>query len=761
MTRPLLRFLISLADQQRIASITVDDGPPTAPGSLRLRFAVTNTAPGPIAIRPPFPASMWFVPDPSAPGSSPAPTDAFTWDAAQYAGWRTIGTVAFQLLPTFAKKIQDLTGAPAPTWAWFWPVQIPQGFLFDAFRKVLPKSDVLLSGPPKQVIKKNNSAWDRYAVSGFLTGMHPIPLRTHPTDPAQDDAVQPNVSMPTIAPGGQAEVWMALTTGGAPADQDEATITVAAGGIPVLNPSHPRYGPLGTRELMRRVRPVLLEAAPGAALADVALADWPVGPRYFTVRYSAPGRPEPFLTTGVLTGQRVRATIGGGGVLWDQRIPIHGLVTIAQASPGAGPVPSPPVVDFVRTSGDLRVAETSPNCTLLAGSGSVRVDFSTAGTGVSRIVLQPAQPVSGGTAARAAYAHRLAELVHPVAGSPNQKPPHPLTAELVKASRKAHEDRIRPAPGVQLFFGRERPWAGVSLEDLTGLFAGLQRLSFTGLGPPNIRPAEAMVVWIMEGKIAGREAGMLVDQAQRKWRSVTTDCRGFHTFSVAAVNGSPDSAIRTLLRVMLVWSLWGLDIMNDHSVVSADNKPQLSGASLATAATVMDNFMHNRSLTAIATAGISAPSVANVNATLELRKRAGEWEWRIGVDHLEIMLWLQQAEYLRRASRLPPEVTQLPTYRYLAFNGGFEKDPNEPNDWNAAAGTWNLDQTKVFWRRYNDAQQRVANGQAADMDEGLRWQASPAEVAAVGADSLSVARINALLFAALVGGYGSLFPRAV
>jgi hypothetical protein len=671
--------------------------------------------------------------------------------------------MAFSLHPAYALRIAGVTGIPVPTWAWMWPVRIPRDFLYVALRSVLKKTDIRVTAPAPAVIKTNDGAWAQTAVAGFLQGIHGIELRTHASTVTQDDAVLGTVDMPRVEfdSANNGELWVALTASGEPDDKDTASITAAAGVVPVTDYGHPRHGPLCTRDLFRRVRPEIIDAEVGARVADVALAAWPAAPRYFTVRFSAPGRPQALFTAGVLARQSIKVTQSGGGVLWERRIPMHGIVTVAQAPPVAGaPVPPPPVVDITATAGTLRVTDVDVGITLLGSPGSVQVDFATA-PAEARVALQPQRPATGDAAARAAYASELATLLLPLVGTRGNRAPHALTEQITTQARERYESPVRPDPATHVFIGTEKPWTGVTSEDLVGFFEGLQRVAFSGASSPPLRPAEAMVLWIMEGKVEARENGVVVDLARRTWRSVETDCAPFHAFSAAAVNGGTDAQIRTLLRVFLTWRYWGLDITNDHSVVAPDNRPRLSGASLAAAVAAADNYMRDRALTAIASAGISAPTVPEVNATLEVDKSTGSWRWRIGPDHIEIMVWLQHAEYLRRATKLPADVAESPTYRYIAYNGGFEKDPNQAGDWNAATNTWNVDTDKIFWRLYDAAAAQVISGAAADMEAGLRWTATATELAVLAGSARGVARFNALLFASLVESYGSLFARAV
>src|ERR671922_2847532 len=96
-----LLFPFSPADQARIeaASIVVGDiafaAAPAAgspyPQAMRVAFRLTAATPIP-QIRPLFPGQLRFIPDPAAPGVTPAPNDV-EFTPAAFATWRTRGTL--------------------------------------------------------------------------------------------------------------------------------------------------------------------------------------------------------------------------------------------------------------------------------------------------------------------------------------------------------------------------------------------------------------------------------------------------------------------------------------------------------------------------------------------------------------------------------------------------------------------------------------------------------------------------------------------
>ena len=771
MTRNILRFPLSADDQNRInttSPITVKDDPAAAPQSLYLRFIIKDPDKGAPVWMPLFPGSMRFLADSRVPDGK-------------------VGRMLMSLDPIHQSKIDNLPGViqPIPTHAWCWPILVPDDFLNETLAHSLPKEKVQLS--PKGSIPTTDPTWPTQAAAGFLDGTHPVRLRIDSTDPAKDDALLSHT--PTFemdATTGQVELWIAIASANPVDDAQDDALATVAGSIPDTDITHPKFGPLQTRDFFRRLRKYIFGAENGNKLADEVLADWPATPRYFSLRFSLPGDPAmiqfsgrlPAGTkriiyfSGLLPTQQYTVQEVNGTVVQQGRIPTHGIITIAQIPPSAGqPEPAPPKVD-VTVTGNLRVTDTTGSPSPVWNS-TVRVDFSTLQDN-ARIVLQPAFPSTGSADDPETYSENLADLTSALGGALGTPPSNvcrsPKTVGLYQVTLKAYEDWIRPTSwsnNTPVLLAARKPWTSVSREDLIGLFNGLQKIAFSIDPPPvPVRTAEAMALWIMEGKIKAREDRILVDSANKQWIDFDPDktpIASLHQFPPAAIAGATIDKMKRLIRVLLLWSYWGLDIMNYHAKAH-DNFPLLSG-DLDTALKLHDDQMTNRALTAIATAGVVAPTREMVTDTIQVQPvSSGKWHFTTAPNHIETMVWLQYAEYLRRLTRLPTDAAMLPAFGYMAYNGGIEKDPT---GWDDVAKTWEIDPQKLFWQWWADVtQEYIANpvtwsGKNQEDVLLMKWRLSSTIPDALHLPPREFVRVNGLNFSTIVHGYGAVYPHVI
>jgi hypothetical protein len=326
-----LLFPFSTADQGRISpgSLAVADAPfaaaPAAgspyPQSMQLTFRLTNASPLP-QIRPLFPGHLRFIPDPAAPGSTPAP-NAVQFTSAAYGTWRTVGTIRITVdldaavamnQPGFAGGLEVL-----PAVVWYGPVRISEDFLFTTLRTRLRKDRI--GGTPS--IAPANADWAKHAVARFLQGRYEPILR--PGASAANDDRMTN-AMPTVHPDNSLNVALRVTTASRPAPKDgpASRLDAPTAALDRDDPAHVANGAVPARHVLRMLRPHLTDATAGAAVPDAVLATGAATPVYRAVRFTRVWKRVADCSVH-FPGQQVRVANAANAALATQRLPSHGV----------------------------------------------------------------------------------------------------------------------------------------------------------------------------------------------------------------------------------------------------------------------------------------------------------------------------------------------------------------------------------------------------------------------------------------------------
>ncbi len=366
--RNFLRFLFSAADQARIdaSSIRVEDIPysatPTSnqpyPQALQLSFTVTDPENGPLEIRPLFPGKMTFIVDNSSLGILPAPSEV-KFTSALYSTWKTRGMIMIKALLRTYRNIGALSSALEvyPNKVWYSPVQISEDFLFFSLRSGLQKADIPVSGGTS-TIRRNHRDWAKHAVSSFLAGHYAPELRLK-TSAANDDVIAHPMPTVVMAADGKVSLVISAALSHKPQDGKDEEFDQLAPGMPRTAPAHPRNGAIAARHVYRSLRAHMIDATVGSVIPDNMLVEWPNAPRYFTLRFTRTWKPIENCSF-LFPSQTVRVENVAGGLLFEQRLPAHGIVYLFQAP--AIPANPPPPNIRVSISGGMRYLDgATPN----------------------------------------------------------------------------------------------------------------------------------------------------------------------------------------------------------------------------------------------------------------------------------------------------------------------------------------------------------------------------------------------------------------
>lgn len=324
-----LLFPFSPSDQAAIeaSSITTADvgyaaapvhGAPY-PQALRLGFRLAGSAAP--QVRPMLPGKLRFIPDPAAPGTTPAPGDV-QFTAAAYAGWRTVGSLRLDVDQTAVQALEQLaTGLEVvPNVLWYGPVRISQEFLFDTLRGGLRRERI--GGTPS--IGPTDARWPTHAVAAFLAGRYEPTVRAGASAAADDRIAHP---MPLAHPTGTDNSVSLIVTAACrrkPKDAPSARLDQLSAGVDTDDPAHVANGAVPARHLYRTVRQHLTDAAAGAAVPDAVLATDGSAPTYHAIRCTRTWRPVEDCSAH-FPQQRITVSDPAGNLLAAQRLPAHGV----------------------------------------------------------------------------------------------------------------------------------------------------------------------------------------------------------------------------------------------------------------------------------------------------------------------------------------------------------------------------------------------------------------------------------------------------
>lgn len=751
MSRKILYFPISTADQNRIdpASIQVESGPADSPDSIRVRFTVTNPADGAPRVQPLFPGQLGFIPE--AGGTLPDETTAFAFTSAEYATWQTRGTLLVDANAASMRAMQAMAARPAllPNRAAYWPVRLPESFLYGTLRSgsQLKHSKIHKAAGGSHAV--GTADWQAQAVAGFFHNTYRPGLREDASDPAKDDVQQfamPTVEMDPVT--GAVELWMAGAHRPASAfldDKQSGDLAAAAAALGVTSLDdmrHPLNGPVALWPFMQSLESEMIDADLLNYLADAITIRFPQTPRFFEFRFTLMGRPKENYHCGAFTSQRMVLRDSAGNVLQDRLIPLHGRVTVSQPPPAV----APPAVTLELAAGPLT---PSADATAMSATGarSYSIDFTSIDP--PRLALTPADLTRHGDILIALQSA-------------------PTTQTVTRQTLAEWEDDIRPAgwppawliptgdeTSSMVFSGSRRPWAQMAATEINQFLAGLRHVVSGGAPPvPAIRPSEAILLWIMEGKVAGVNYKSFSTPA-RPQLMFKTEIPGFSGAQVAAASPSD---IQTLVRVWALWNLWGLDDLNHHRRVH-DNQPVMSG-DLPTAV-ANHNAAFDAGRARITAAGLNPPTRDEVNDAFEVTRSGSDWKFRISPDHHEYLVWLQYTELQRRLILLPPNLTpstddvwRYPAFGYMSYNGGMETP------------SFDIDPDKTVFRTWTEANALMGVGSCAatNPQDALRCKKVTAtEIAMIAPPHgrRGSSRINGMHVAALSESFALVYPYVI
>jgi hypothetical protein len=799
----LLRFFLSPEDQNKIkaSTILIQSGQSSFPDALRLNFNVDVAAPSQrrLSLIPLTGGTMYFLPDPLAGGAIPSfPDDldnVLQWIDIEYENWATVGTV---VIDVEGPKIRDyITALGYDTLLnedhnffnrqWYWPLRIPIDFLKNTVLH-LNKAEVLNKDGVK--IPTNHPQWHAFAVETFLRGGYGLRFKTDDADASKDDAInRPFPEFIIDSTESYTELWVALAIakqsvhdGNVKLLKDLAdsmdelaslrNLNSSDSKVLTLSPYHPVNGTLSSYRTLKNLRTHMVHAEPGRPLADSFFS---TVPSFHTLRFNMPGNTDEIYYLGLLPAQRIKILDSHSNLLQERRLPIHGFVDVQKNS-------NTTLIRLELTHGVLKITGVGGKTVPETQTLDLVVD---PGVDTAQITLQPRWTALS-DAERLENINRISDICLALSTTKTTK----------QATRKLlvkWENLIRPSSrpsSWKIFRGSRFPWDRVSKDDLTGLFKGLQRLSFTGPAAFSIKPAHAMALWILEGKIAAERANIFKAEI-----SLEKTFGGLFSFNNTEIKNAKEEDIRSLVRVMLLWNFWGLDIMNHHEGLD-DNTPPLSGNPANSIASQNTHF-DTKALEAIKTEGIVPPTRDQVDQTISVRKKGNKWFFQVEPNHKEVFIWLQYAEYLRRQSRLGKAAADMgisdefavsPAFSYMAYNGGMEQDL-VPHGWDAAAKTWRMFTTpdppvrdaafphpggkatwerRWIWKWWDRVKTELTNnpdhwkGKSIE-DILLKWKMTNfADEEALTSNNENVrtlaVRVNGLHFAAITRTYGGVFP---
>ena len=144
----------------------------------------------------------------------------------------------------------------------------------------------------------------------------------------------------------------------------------------------------------------------------------------------------------------------------------------------------------------------------------------------------------------------------------------------------------------------------------------MQNITVAGAAPPIIRPGEALVLWLMEGRLTLLDAGLLSPGVTTPWKALMASFPAprDHPFSAADLTGADVADVTKLVRTLLLWNFFGLDELTKTvwDAVAQDTVPAWSptpNPTLAASVAVHDAKLA-AGLAAISVRSISRPIAA-------------------------------------------------------------------------------------------------------------------------------------------------------
>jgi hypothetical protein len=274
-----------------------------------------------------------------------------------------------------------------------------------------------------------------------------------------------------------------------------------------------------------------------------------------------------------------------------------------------------------------------------------------------------------------------------------------------------------------------------------------------------------MALWLMEGRITLLDHGLLSPGTPTVWMNFGDvfgiSLPGVQPFSEADLVAAADADVLAIIRTLILWNFWGMDILSrvHFDAVAQDTLLTWSATVAATAAD--HDAKMTSGLQAIRDAGVDPPTGAVINATIEVRNLAGRRQFRLTTGYLPTTIWLQYAEYLRRLTSftdpaatapqpaMPASARGFPAFGYVAFNArtGISR----------AAQYW--DWCSIILAGAHDPWIKTHEDALRSWRLGDREPLELTRTPRGSTDRSRWARVNGLHFAALVRSYGATFPR--
>lgn len=377
--RNIMRFLFSPADSADIDpdSLVVQSTPyqpnpafnAICPESLEISFRTTSgSAP---QVQPILPGKLKFIPDQNASGTTPSPTDIVVSEAG-YQTWKVQGALMLTVDSKSIKKVRDHLQDlhEAPTRFWYTGITLTKEFLLEVLVNDLTKEKIQRPGG----IDPSDPDWEKFAISGFLSGKYTPNLRVHATDTTKDDVQKFEMPRVTIKTDGSFTLHVSAAVFCKKAQDGKSSQLDFLNGAETDNPAHPANGIIPARLVYQTVGANMLDVGSNNAVADKILSTWPSAPRYFKISFTRTWQNIPNKSV-FLPQNSVQVFEGAtNNELAHQRLPVHGVFYFKQ-EPDPQDLGEPSI--SIRINGNMRwlAGETANAWKHPAATDDLQYDF--------------------------------------------------------------------------------------------------------------------------------------------------------------------------------------------------------------------------------------------------------------------------------------------------------------------------------------------------------------------------------------------------
>ena len=758
-----LRFLFRPDDHQRVMtnSIVVQDDA-AQPEILRIALQFDSSAPVPVM--PLYEAELRYIPVLPGTINFPAvPDQVAAWTPPGYANLPVRGTLMITPRPKSARAILKNLDAifkrpfVTPKAMWIWPVTLPMGFFADFFNvPAVRRHQSIKTGNRKIPTGANN--WPQFAAAAFLRGATGALVEFHANDPLNDESITRR--MPELVPdaAGNVEFRIAFSSWRENEHDPLDTLADLAAGRSLLDPTHPINALIHAHWTLRKMGDRPLGSAMGLPLPDHILGG-SAPPAFDVIRFATPGANYSRIFH---SAQLARASFTVtrrliGTIVRQAPLPTNGWLVLPQENTPAGVSRANVNIDF---GNSLRYTQTNANRPgFTAGINGFDFGDGTYDTIPAFAVVQPAAPARTTDAERRVFSQQLARPTFKRGRSPE-------IDEAVGSELDDVAAMIQPVgwPPAQKFYpGTRQPKSDVTENDIRTLFSALQRIDIGVPSAPTVRPGEAMTIWIIEGKIKAkkfwpRPPAVPSDAFVSGRRSAPFDASLLSRIpgalpigSVANIRAATDTEVRSMIRSFYLWNFFGLDHFADTFRSAAIDDVVLNwGTSVANGAALQDQSFRN-GLAGLTAAGFATPTLAQVNAAMSVTFSGGTFRGVIQPAFVELALWLQYSEFLRRIRELEAGpnagAAAFPAFRYMVYNA---RPETLELLWTDANNRF-MDPNRPPWVTSPELALRVQRIPAAAMN------IAPNGVASIMSGNHRVRSI-AIRFGIVYQNYGTVFP---